>query len=90
MIKGVNRQMIEVTETGNPYFERALLVVRPTCSECEDELLREEAHRLLQAAGGYGGLRLTRRRRMLRRVLFGVASGMAGWLIGMVANGWIK
>lgn len=29
MIKGVNRQIIEVMDTGNPYFERALLVVRP-------------------------------------------------------------
>ena len=30
MIKGINRQVIEVTETGNAYFERALLVVRPS------------------------------------------------------------
>ena len=29
MIKGVNRQIIEVMDTGNQYFERALLVVRP-------------------------------------------------------------
>ena len=29
MIKGVNRQIIEVLDTGNEYFERALLVVRP-------------------------------------------------------------
>ena len=90
MIKGVNRQMIEVTDTGNPYFERALLVVRPNCGTDEDDLLREEARRLLQSTGGYGGLRLVRRRRQIRRVLFGTVSGLLGLLIGMGANGWLK
>lgn len=90
MIKGVNRQMIEVTDTGNQYFERALLVVRPTCSEYEDDLLREEAHRLLRTAGGYGGLQRIRRQRRIRRALFGAASGLAGLLIGMASCGWFK
>lgn len=35
MIKGVNRQIIEVMDTGNPYFERALLVVRPGYTDTE-------------------------------------------------------
>ena len=29
MIKGINRQVIEIMDTGNLYYERALLVVRP-------------------------------------------------------------
>ena len=29
MIKGVNRQMIEVTQTDSPFYERALFVVKP-------------------------------------------------------------
>lgn len=63
MIKGVNRQIIEITETGNPYFERALLVVRPSFADSSDERIREEAHRLVQAAGGYSGLRRNRKKR---------------------------
>lgn len=82
--------MIEVTDTGSQYFERALLVVRPTCSDCEDERLREEARRLLQQAGGYGGLRLTRRRKRLGRLLLGTVSGLCGLFLGMAATGWIK
>ena len=41
MIKGINRQVIEVTETGNAYFERALLVVRPSYRD-DDEKTRPE------------------------------------------------
>ena len=40
MIKGINRQVIEVTETGNPYFERALLVVRPSYRDDDESRLR--------------------------------------------------
>ena len=48
MIKGVNRQIIEVMDTGNPYFERALLVVRPGYTDTEPTRLREEAQRMLR------------------------------------------
>lgn len=82
MIKGVNRQMIEVTDTGNEYFERALLVVRPACMDTEAELLRDEARRLLRTAGGYAGLRGQRRRRYLRRLAYGLSTGAAGALLG--------
>lgn len=62
MIKGINRQVIEVTETGNPYFERALLVVRPSYRDDDESRLREEARRMVHAACGYSGMRLGRRR----------------------------
>ena len=72
MIKGVNRQMIEVTDTGNPYFERALLVVRAECMEQPEVRLHEEAHKILASSDAYSGLRLSRRTRRIRRILFGV------------------
>lgn len=90
MIKGINRQIIEVTDTQNEYFERALLVVRPGCSELESDYLRQEAHQLLQSAGGYGGLRLSRRRQRVRRILFAGASGLTGLLAGLAITGVIK
>lgn len=82
MIKGVNRQMIEVMETGSPYFERALLVVRPDCTDLQDSQLHEEAQKLLKSAGGYTGLRRVRRRERLRRILFALGTGSAGLLLG--------
>ena len=67
MIKGVNRQMIEMTHTGSPYFERAFLVVRDGGGPSTDQL-----HRLAErwcsrqipmpaygySAGGGGGSEL--------------------------------
>ena len=38
MIKGIHRQMIEVTHTGSPYFERAFLVVRGDMAADEEKL----------------------------------------------------
>ena len=87
MIKGVNRQMIEVTDTGNPYFERALLVVRAECMEQPEVRLHEEAHKILASSDAYSGLRLSRRTRRIRRILFGACSGGAGLAFGMLLQG---
>ncbi len=48
MIKGINHQVIEVTDTDNRYYERALLVVRPEYASISREVLEKEARRLLQ------------------------------------------
>lgn len=48
MIKGVNRHIIEVTNTENAYYERALLVLRPEYSNVERELLEKEAKKLIR------------------------------------------
>ena len=82
MIKGVNRQIIEVMDTGNQYFERALLVVRPGYTDTEPTRLREEAQRMLRKAGGYAGLKRQRRRRYLKAALYGLAAGCVGALAG--------
>ena len=82
--------MIEVTDTGNEYFERALLVVRPACSDFADEHLRQEARRLLRTVGGYEGWRRARRRQRVKRVLLGASSGLIGLLAGAIMAAGIK
>jgi hypothetical protein len=63
MLRGVNRQIIEVSETKNEYFERAILFVRPEYISENEANLRNEANktvgklllgsvRLRGAAGG--------------------------------------
>lgn len=47
MIKGINHQIIEITETNNKYYERALLVLKPEYATTNDELLESEAKKLL-------------------------------------------
>ncbi len=75
MIKGVHRQMIEVTHTGSPYFERAFLVVRGG-EPPEEDKLHSLARKVVEQADTYAGLRRRRWRWWLRRGLFGL--GCAG------------
>lgn len=43
MIKGVNRQVIEINQTGNEYFEKMLLFVKPEFAGMSEKKLREKA-----------------------------------------------
>ena len=76
MIKGVQRQIIEVTHTGSPYFERAFLVVRGDGAAPAADTLQTMAHKVVEQAATYSGLRRERWLRGLWRGLFGV--GCAG------------
>ncbi len=51
MIKGVNKQIIEVYDTGNKYFEKAILFVKPEFMSENEQGLRKEATRLLEGIG---------------------------------------
>lgn len=43
MIKGVNRQVVEVRETGSDYFERIIFFVRPEYAGISEGKIRERA-----------------------------------------------
>ncbi len=43
MVKGVNKQIIEINDTGNKYFERVLLFVSPGKKDLPGELLQTKA-----------------------------------------------
>ncbi len=85
MIRGVNRQMLEVTHTGSPYFERAFLVVRADSGQAGPEALQALAEKVVRQAEGYSGLRRQRLRRWLCRSGFALASmGLGAGLLWMV------
>ena len=63
MIKGINRHVIEVTETDSAYYERALLVVKPEYAQAERDLLEKEARRVLRGMGAPSSIK--RRSRVL-------------------------
>ncbi len=44
MIRGVNKKIIEVKNTGNDYFERAILFVREQKKEISEEVLSKKAN----------------------------------------------
>jgi hypothetical protein len=72
MLKGINKNVIEISDTGNDCFERAILFLRPG-REHGEEQLRTKAGEFL------AGLRL--RRQMLR------AGGRASCLRLLAAAG---
>lgn len=48
MIKGVNKSVIEISETGNKYYEKAILFIKPEYSDLQKDLLEKEAKRILR------------------------------------------
>jgi len=67
LVKGVNKNIIEITDTGSDCFERAILFVRPDKESSDKEQLRTSAMRYLQ------GLRLRR----------GILPGRKLWLLAL-------
>ncbi len=51
MIKGINRQLIEITDVGSEYYERALLIVRPEYCDIQNAELEKEAKKILKNVG---------------------------------------
>ena len=47
MLRGTNKSIIEISETENRYFERALLFVKPEFSNLSPERLNREAKRMI-------------------------------------------
>lgn len=51
MIKGVNRQVVEVTQTQCEYFEKVLFFIKPEFSAVSEGNLRERATVIAESAG---------------------------------------
>lgn len=51
LIKGVNRQVVEVTQTQCEYFEKVLFFIKPEFSAVSEGDLRERASIIAQSAG---------------------------------------
>lgn len=78
MIKGVNRQVLEVHETGTKYFEKALFFVRPEYSTLSEKRLNEKA---LQALSGTAKVPVTKRAKLktvILKVIYLLFAAVAG------------
>ena len=82
MLKGVHHQIVEIRQTEDPYFERALLFVRADCAEQADGDWQERGRAFLERAAPYTGLRRARLQARLRAALFMVAGAVFGVLVG--------
>lgn len=82
LIKGVNRQVVEITQTQCEYFERVLFFIKPEYSAVSEGDLRERASAIAQSAGMPPATRLRKSR--IRLVLSMSASACAGAVVSGV------
>ena len=86
MIKGVNKQVVDVAEPDSAYFERVLFFVKPEFSGLGEGALRHKATLLLRetADGRVVGRRLPFRRKLLGALRIGAAALLGGVLTAAV------
>ena len=84
MIRGVNRQIIEVNDTQNRYFERAILFVRPDCGEVTEHKLHAQAVDWLSTASP-AAFKSARRKpyRVSRKALWLMLTATSASAVGM-------
>ena len=86
MIKGVNKQVVDVTEPDSAYFERVLFFVKPEFSGLGESALRHKANLLLRDTEGEraAGVRRPVRRRLGGAVRLGLAAFLGAVLTAAV------
>lgn len=67
MVKGVNRQVLEIHETGCEYFEKALFFVRPEYSAEKESKLKGSAMKSIRNSAG---VPKTRKQKIKSRAFF--------------------
>lgn len=83
MIKGINRQILEVTNPESPYFDKILFFVSGEGSAAGDENLKSEARKIASQIKKPPKTKKSRKDRFLNVafIVFGVGAGAALSLI---------
>ncbi len=81
MVKGINRQVLEIRDPGSPYFERAFFFVKPEYAFTSEQTLRRAAEDSLAGADHLPRTRRKRVREILLRVLGAVGAACAGAVV---------
>lgn len=74
MVKGVNKTIIEINNTGSKYFDRVLLFVNPEHASVPMPLLEHKAEEIIKKAGIPAFSVCGRKRRRRRKALLCIAA----------------
>lgn len=78
MLRGVNRQVIEISETDCEYFERVLFFVKPECVNVSEGRLKERANAIAGKADRPPMTKIVRNKLRAAAYLAGAAVTGAG------------
>jgi len=79
MLRGVNKQIVEVNQTNSPYFEKIYFIVKPGFCNYSFEQLESEAEKLASDIG------ITKPKNHKRRLfLFALTGVIAGALAALL------
>lgn len=78
MLRGVNRQVIEISETDCEYFERVLFFVKPECVNVSEGRLKERANAIAGKADRPPMTKIVRNKLRTAAYLAGAAVTGAG------------
>lgn len=87
MIKGVNRQIVEVNQTECDYFERIIFIVRPEYKTASASVLKSEADKLSQdAIDSLEALPKAKKSRILPIIKLLSAAGIGAAAMAVISN----
>ena len=89
MIKGINRQVVEVSDTGSEYFEKIMFFVKPEYVSLSEGKIKEYAGRIA-ATSSAPPKAVKRGRNKYFEILKIVASVLAGSAVTLVLVGMIS
>lgn len=85
MIKGVNKQILEVTNTENPYFEKIIFFIKPEYKNEDRKKLQKEAEALATITQKPPKTKIGKRK-IVRVVFQSALFAMAGFALSFIIN----
>ncbi|MBQ6935606.1 MAG: hypothetical protein IJN49_03565, partial [Clostridia bacterium] len=86
MIKGINKQVLEVLETNNGYFEKALFFIKPEFSGISENKLRELALTEIKSAINPPKQKYNNKTNKLLSFIYFFAVFISGLILGILLS----
>lgn len=85
MIKGVNKQVLEISETQNGFFEKAIFFVKPEYSGMGEGRLKESARKEIENAGKPPVRNYRYKNERIKKVFIITAVFVSGIVVGLAS-----